>query len=148
MSERSKIFVDVSKARSPEHERQMREIVEEGVCPFCPEHLPKYHPIDSVEETEEWILTPNMHPYRNAARHLLLISRRHVEHVRELTPGEWQGLGMLVVKHTVDIQYGALAARFGDMGHTAASVAHLHFHLIQPAADIDPADKLRFKISN
>jgi diadenosine tetraphosphate (Ap4A) HIT family hydrolase len=148
MNERYKDFVDVSKARGMDHEQLMQRIIDDGVCPFCPENLAKYHALDPIDETDEWILTPNMHPYEQTDRHWLLISRRHIEHVRELNDNEWRGLGRLVVKHTVDMPYGALAARFGDTDHTAASVAHLHFHLMQPIADVDPENKVRFKISN
>lgn len=140
-------YVDTSKTRSDKHLTQMEKIVVDGICPFCPEGLDKYHSSPLVVETDYWIATPNMHPYQYTEQHLLLIARRHIEHIRDLSEAEWQDLGRLVIDQVVEMPYGVLAARFGDFTHTAASVAHLHFHIIQPQKNLSSDQEIRFKIS-
>ena len=140
-------YLDISKARTAEQKEQMVQIIAEGICPFCPEHLATYHSEPIISETPYWLVTPNQHPYEFTQEHLLLIARRHVEHIRELTKAEWQDLGKLATSLTSSMEFGGFGARFGDINRTAASVAHLHFHIIQPLDDLAPDQTVRFKIS-
>lgn len=141
------LFIDTSKARTPEQYEQFRKIELDGLCPFCSEHLEQYHEGPIVERGESWNVISNMVPYANTDTHLVLIPNRHVTKPDELTSDEWTQLGDLITSYTKDLPYGGVAFRFGDVSNTAASVAHLHVHILKPQSGLPPGEKVKFKIS-
>ena len=119
-------------ARREEQRAVMARIEADGVCPFCPEHMPKYHthPIEKVGQY--WYVTKNAWPYDNTAYHFLFITNEHITDSSELTPEAWVELHELqkwLVSAYV-IQNGTLLLRTGDMSKTGSSVFHLHAHFI------------------
>lgn len=137
VEERSNGFVELAHARLDEQRRVMEAIVAAGHCPFCDEHMPKYHTQPTLQENASWILTPNQWPYENTRVHLLTINKRHVERLQDLTDADWKDLGALLMwaQQRFDIPGGALGMRFGDLKFSGATVKHLHAQLIVPKED-------------
>jgi len=113
------------------------DIQKDGVCPFCPDQLKKYHKNPIIEETKYWIVTDNMYPYKNVKDHILFIYKKHIENIQEMSPEAWQELNKIFLK-SIDrsgIPGGTLFMRFGNTRFTGASVAHLHAHLVSSNPD-------------
>lgn len=142
-------FVNLDNARFDDQRDVMKSIERDEVCPFCPEHLHKYHKQPIVREGEHWKITPIQWPYEHTRAHLLAISAYHAESLNDLREGSFNELQ----EHFqwAEIEYriaaGGLAMRFGDVTKNGASVRHLHVHIIVPSDDKSPVDKIRFKIS-
>jgi ATP adenylyltransferase len=117
----------------------IKQIMRDGVCPFCPEHLAKYHQNPTLKEGRYWLLTKNMYPYIGAAHHYLLIHKKHIQGFDELTDAAWSELKEVTswVLKERKIKGGALLMRFGDTKHTGASVTHLHAQLVSGTGDKD-----------
>lgn len=116
------------------YKRIIDTIEKDGVCPFCPEHLLKYHKNPILEDGVYWLLTDNMYSYQGAKHQLLLIHKKHIESVLDLSEKAWGELFRLVRSETTKrgIRGGTLYIRFGDSSYTGASVAHLHANVISP----------------
>ena len=112
-------------------------IQKDGVCPFCPEQLKKYHKNPILEETKSWLVTNNMYPYKNAKHHILLIHKKHIENLAEMSQEAWVELNQIFLKaiERSKIPGGTMFIRFGDTRFTGASVSHLHAHLVSSDPD-------------
>src|SRR3989344_7470644 len=109
----------------------LEKIKKDGVCPFCPEHLLKYHKKPILLDGEFWIVTENMYPYKNTLFHFLFIHKRHIETVLDLSKDSWSELHLLhkwLIK-TRGILGGTIIFRFGNNDRTGSSVKHLHAQL-------------------
>jgi len=115
----------------------IKKIAEDGVCPFCPEHLAKYHK-NPIEEKGHWLVTDNMYPYKPAKSHQLFIHKAHITHISEFSEEAWVELLRIAKREAEErnIVGGTLMIRFGDTHFTGASVNHLHANLVQS----DPSD--------
>lgn len=144
-----KKHVNLDNARLNEQRQVMETIVQDDVCPFCPDSLKKYHKEPIIAEGKYWTITTNQWPYEHTDAHFLLIARQHVETVTDLAPGAFEELGQHIQALVRDnqLQYGGIAMRFGDIRYTGATVNHLHAHLLQAAKDIPADTKLKFKFS-
>ena len=120
-----------------EYKAVIESIQKDGVCPFCPEALTKYHKKPIIKEGKYWTLTENMYPYKGAKHHLLLIHRAHIEDMRMLSAEAWNELFDLVAEETKKRKMGGgtFLMRFGETAYTGASVAHLHAVVISPDVD-------------
>lgn len=141
-------FTDGDNARVDEQRAVMAKSEADGVCPFCPEHLEQYHKDPILLEGLYWIATPNSWPYEHTKHQILLISRSHVEHIKDLPEGAGEELIQMTRKlaEQFNTPGGAICMRFGDTLYSAGSVKHVHAQLIVPdieAADYEP---VRFKI--
>ena len=116
------------------YEDIIKKIQKDGVCPFCPAHLARYHKKPIIKIGRYWILTENMYPYQGAKHHLLLLHKKHIERFSEISPAAWKELRALIDFTTakLKIKGGAVIIRFGNTLYTGASVAHLHANLISP----------------
>lgn len=125
-------FMNIENAREPLQVSNMKRIAEDGVCPFCPEHLAKYHVPPIVNEGTYWLVTPNMYPYENTAHHFLFITKEHLTDSQKLSPEAWNELQTLSkwVIETYAISSGTLLMRSGNMNKTGATVLHLHAQFI------------------
>ena len=141
-------FVNLSNARRDDQRDIMRDIDEQGVCPFCPEHLTKFHKQPILRQGDHWLVTSNQWPYPYTSIHLLAISTYHAEKMADLQDGSFAELQQhaLWAEATYRIAAGGLAMRFGDIGGNAATVRHLHAHFIVPSPDRQPDEKVRFRI--
>ena len=116
----------------------IQHISEQGICPFCPNHLHAHHKEPILDEGEHWLATPNMYPYEGAAHHLLLIHREHIENVSEMTDEAWLEVRamMVALAKRLNIKGASLLMRYGETRFTGASVSHLHAQLV--AGDGNP----------
>jgi diadenosine tetraphosphate (Ap4A) HIT family hydrolase len=110
----------------------MERIVQDGVCPFCREHLETYHTKPIIAEDEHWVLTTNFAPYEGARHHFLLIAKQHCVGFWELSPPAVLSFFAMLNQARVAAAApgGALIMRWGDTEYTGASVAHLHAQLV------------------
>jgi len=127
----------------------MKEIIRDGVCPFCIENFDKYHKEPKIKETQYWILTKNDYPYEGAKIHLLLIHKKHLENLDKITPEASSDL-MKLVSWSIkkfNIRGGSLFLRFGNMDYNGSSVAHLHAHLISGKKRSNKTESLKVKLA-
>jgi ATP adenylyltransferase len=125
-------LLNIQNARNPLQVENMQKIATEGFCPFCPEHMEKYHTPPILRRGEHWYVTPNMYPYEHSIDHLLFITNRHLTNSSELNSEEWVELkGMIdwVMKER-GLPHGTLVMRSGDMSKTGSTVLHLHAQLV------------------
>lgn len=128
-----KKVVDPKYAKSGEYKEVINTIARWGKCPFCPNDF-RYHKNPILKESNGWLITKNSWPYQNSKHHLIIVAKRHMEDLGELTPDDFKTAKRLsdwAVKK-FKIKGGALTIRFGDTAYTGATVCHLHFHLIVP----------------
>jgi ATP adenylyltransferase len=125
-------FMNIKNARMPLQIKNMERIEADGVCPFCPEHLQKYHVPPIVREGEYWVVTSNMYPYENTAHHYLFITKEHLTNTKNLSEEAWAELRTLTnwLIETYKIESGTLLMRSGDMSKTGATVLHLHAQFV------------------
>lgn len=143
----TKKFVDPENTQSRptgEYAKVIDGIAKDGVCPFCPEHLAKYHK-NPIEKRKYWIVTDNMYPYKPSKHHRLIIHTEHVTHIDEVSPPAWHELMEIFLAESKNekIAGGSLIMRFGDTKFTGASVSHLHAHIVQSDPDDPVYDKAR-----
>ncbi len=124
--------MNIDNARDELQIQNMKRIEQDGVCPFCIEHLKKYHEPPILKTGAHWIVTRNMYPYDNTAHHFLLIALTHLTDSKELSQEAWAELQEHVqwLNEEYSIDCGTLIMRSGDMKKTGGSVAHLHAQLI------------------
>lgn len=148
INETNKKHLNLSHARTDEQFSLMEKISEDRVCPFCPEHLKKYHPKPIIKEGKWWIVTENMTPYEGTALSILLICKKHVTTISEITPETGKELLELSswISGHYKISSGALFMRFGDTDKTGATVAHLHAQLIAGNSSRNKGNPLRVKL--
>lgn len=135
-------FVNRDNAIRPGDDRYpdvIRSISQDGVCPFCPEHIDHYHGMPALVDGEHWLATENKYPYANAENHLIIIHRAHIETVEEISPDAWQELQVVVngLVRLRDLRGGGFLMRFGDTRFTGATVSHLHAQIIAGNGEAD-----------
>jgi len=141
---------NLSAARGDKHFQNMKELQESGICFMCPEHLRDYSNNRIEFETEHWIITPNAYPYKNTILHLLLIPKRHVKTMSDLSAKERLNFSEAIIevekRHKLDSY--SLGMRNGDFRYNGGSVEHLHAHIIVGERDPKKFEKVRFKVSS
>lgn len=127
-------FVNLQNAFRPNsvYKNVISKIKQYGVCPFCPNYLRQYHKNPIIKNAKFWMLTDNMYPYKGAKHHLLLIYKKHIETITDISAQAWSELLKLTQAETKKrrIGGGTFYLRFGDTTYTGASVTHLHANLI------------------
>lgn len=108
-----------------------------GTCVFCEQERDKYN----VFEENGIVLTINTFAYIDG--HLMIIPRRHIKSIKELTPEEWETVRklMYIAKKLIRKVHGIKGLQFiiRDGGIEAQSTVsdHLHIHCIPfDAADL------------
>lgn len=131
-------FVNLRNAKRASDKKKYSKVIEQikndGVCPFCPDQLLKYHKNPVIEENSSWIASKNMYPYKGAKHHIIFIHKKHITSINEIKPKAWtelQRIISLTIKK-LKIDGGTMFIRFGDTRYNGASVSHLHAHLISP----------------
>lgn len=146
----SKSGLNLDNARTPEQRALMEKIIQDGVCPFCADHLRTYHPKPILKETDYWFFTENMSPYIGTKHHYLFIYKpSHIESPAELSPeasADLMGLAQWAIKE-YGIEGGTIAMRFGAKKKYSNSVLHLHAHLIEPDVDTPGHPGIKFPVS-
>ena len=125
-------FLNFNNARDSLQIENMKKIAREGFCPFCPEHLQKYHKPPILKKGTHWTVTPNMYPYEHTRFHFLFITHEHITDSKDLSPDMWSELHELLqwVISEYKIDCGTLLMRSGDMNKTGATVLHLHAQFV------------------
>lgn len=125
-------FVELANARLKNQKTVMERIRKDGVCPFCPEHIRKYHKNPILKEGNFWLATANAFPYDGARMQLLFIYKKHATRLSETEKGAWPEL----IKHVLwaeskfKLRGSSLLLRSGETDFTGATVSHLHAHMI------------------
>jgi len=86
----------------------------------------------TVWENDDFLVTVNLYPYNPA--HLLIVPKRHITDIREMSPAEEKTFNILQRKFldVLDSLYQPSGYNIGyNMGMAAgASIHHLHLHMI------------------
>jgi diadenosine tetraphosphate (Ap4A) HIT family hydrolase len=130
-----KATVDVPNAAGAprgDYDKVLEKIVEEGHCPFCREHLFKYHTNPVLVEGSHWLVTRNFRPYKGSVHHFLVISLAHIERIEEMSKGAENELfdHYRWLCREYDLSGATIVFRSGDTDLTSATVSHLHFQVI------------------
>lgn len=141
-------LLDVENARVPKQKKQMEEILQKGICPFCPEHFKDNHEAPVFFENSYWFITKNDYPYDGAKTHLLIIHKAHIESLSELSMSSMISFHSALqwVNSNFDLPGGTLLMRFGDMSYTGATIAHLHAHIVTGEKKRENTESLKAKI--
>lgn len=143
-------FINPAAVRREDQRVVMEEIKKQGHCPFCREHLEKYHSAPIIKEGEYWILTKNQWPYEKVKHQFLAIHKEHVEHISEVTPEAGAELFAFFAATAKEYGFsgGGMAIRFGSSEHGSygSSVLHIHAHLIEPDLEaLEESEAWKFK---
>lgn len=115
-------------ARIPAQKAKMEELKKIGACPFCPKYLKPYHDNPIERMGKYWAVTKNDYPYKGTVLQYLLIHRKHIEHIEEITGPAFAELAghLKWLTKKYKLPAGSFALRFGDTDYTGATLAHLH----------------------
>lgn len=128
-------------ARKEEQIKVMKQIIADGVCPFCHDFVdkiePSYHPNPVLIENDSWIVTRNAWPYEKTKEHLIFVIKRHIMTPEEMAEKETLDLWDLIkkVKQELAITHSTLLMRSDSTGKTGATVQHLHAQLVVASGD-------------
>jgi diadenosine tetraphosphate (Ap4A) HIT family hydrolase len=144
-----KNLMNVGNARTDMQRKQMTEIAKKGICPFCRKHFEQNHAAPIIRETRHWILTRNDYPYDGVKTHLLLVHKKHVESVSQVSPAAMKDLGTILgwIEDRFKIRGGTLLLRFGDMKYTGATIAHLHAHVVSGVKESGKSEPVKKRIA-
>ncbi len=130
----------------------MDEIARQKHCPFCREHLSKYHKKPIIKSGKFWTLTENQWPYEKTKHHLLAIHNDHIEHIKDIDPEAGKELIELFQNESIkrNMPGGGIAIRFGNHPHIGCygnSILHLHAHIVEPDLEsLDQNEKWTFEL--
>lgn len=137
-------------SRSAEQTQKMLEIENLGICPFCPDWLEWYHDNPIMYESKHWVVTRNDNPYSGTVLDLLIISKHHCTHFRQMPEEAQAEFGQVVtwVENNCGYDFFGFGMRVGAIEKVAGSINHLHGHF--KVGDIEnPSHKpITFKMSN
>ena len=130
-------FENTATRPTSEYGNVISQIKKDGVCPFCPESLAKYHTNPILKEGKFWLLTDNLYPYEGTKYHELLIHKEHITTFGGISKEAWEELNDFINYFTREnnIPGGTFIMRFGDTRYTGASVSHLHANLVSPKGE-------------
>ncbi len=133
----AKEFIHIENSRQEYQKKVMLEIAANKHCPFCPEHLDKYHKNPILKKGKFWTLTDNQWPYDKVKHQLLAIYNTHIEHLNEMDNEAGAELIQMFKDESVkrNVLGGGIAIRFGsnpEHGTYGNSVFHIHAHMIEP----------------
>lgn len=134
-------FVNQDNARKENNYSEViNEIAEKKVCPFCPDQIHNFHKLP-IEEKNYWLVTQNMYAYKPTKFHYLLIHKKHIEAITEISDEAWAELKQII--SDTKVSGGTFMCRFGETKYTGATVTHLHAHIIQSDPDNPDYDKAK-----
>ena len=117
------------------YDQVLTEVAKRGKCVFC-DLKEKY----LIEKKDSVVLTVALFPYVDG--HLLIIPRRHIEHMRALNKKEREAVfdlvkrGKDILKDKLKVENVWFLLREGQGIKTGKSVKHLHFHLIPYSPEV------------
>lgn len=131
-------------ARNEKYKRKLTKHAEAKTCPFCSEDLD----MELLGFNADWKLIANENPLEHTAGHWLLIPKRHVESVTELTKFEWRSFQQMFAffHQMIGRPAGGVGYwRDGDKRLSGGTVQHLHFQYAVPDGDMIVEFKKRGK---
>lgn len=121
-------------ARVGEQIRRMKALKKAGVCYFCRKGSKiKVTTPKIIKEGKCWYITPNNFPYKGSVHHCLIVPKRHIRDLTEISKHEASELysEMIVwLKKHFKVKGYSIFTRSGDMNFTGATLDHLHFHFL------------------
>lgn len=147
----SKTGLNHSEARTEEQKALMQKIERDGVCPFCKEYFPAYHPKPILKETDYWFVTTNMSPYEGTRHHFLLVYKpEHITSPDQISGEAQRELFTHIssLNKEYKITGGAFFMRYGDTSYTGSSVEHLHAHVISGVKKSEDTEGIHVKLGN
>lgn len=143
-------FYCLDNYRTAEQLAEMRRLEAAGLCLFCPEGLSSRPDRPVLFRTQHWIALPNDFPYAGTRLHVLLVPGQHVGDVLDLDAAAqadfWAALGQ--VRERYGLTYYALGMRNGDCRYTAASIVHVHAHVMVGDPATEPEVPIRMRLSS
>jgi diadenosine tetraphosphate (Ap4A) HIT family hydrolase len=135
MTDTNRLF-EMTHTRVQAQKDRMEECASLGICPFCWEHLEKYHDAPVIRKGEFWAITANDHPYNGARHHYLAIFKDHINSLAYLCPAACHELFLFFHELALakDMRGSSILMRSGEMLYTGATVHHLHAHIISGAS--------------
>ncbi len=136
-----------SNSRTKEQLERMEIVEKLNVCPFCEEGLEKIHKLPIEKETINFFVTKNAFPYEGTSHHYLIIPKKHIREVLEISPKMWAEIGELFnwIVESIPMKFGGVFLRFGDLHRSAASLEHLHFQILSGTKSDKDKDKKSVK---
>lgn len=140
----------VGNARHADQAEQMRRLEEAGVCIFCPGHVDDPDDPHVVMTSPDWVVRHNAYPYASTKLHLLLVPRRHVRDLLDLTDAELAGFWRVgrELRERYDLAFYGLGARCGDCRYTGGTIEHVHVHLVVGDVERPEHSPVRLKLSS
>lgn len=137
----NKSGLNLNNARKEEQIKVMKQIIADGICPFCHDFVdkekPAYHSNPILVENDSWMVTRNAWPYEHTKEHLILVIKRHILTPEEMTNEEvldlWDAIRK--TKQKLEITHSTLLMRSDSTGMTGATVQHLHAQLVVSAGE-------------
>ncbi len=118
-------------ARDKEQSSRMMEAEKKNECFFCIDFT-TLGASGKLWENPFWFVKPNDYPYTGTKQHFLVVARRHVTSIGELSTNEKLSVFEAIewTKARFELDGFSLFVRSGNMRRTAATIDHLHFHII------------------
>lgn len=135
MTEEKPLF-EMAHTRVQAQRDRMEECARLGICPFCWEHLDKYHDAPVIKKGGWWAITENDHPYTGTRFHYLAIYKHHIFSIDQIeAAGAYELLRLFSwLCDKFGIQGATILFRTGNMKYTGATLGHLHAHIISGVA--------------
>lgn len=136
-------------SRSAEQTRRMDALEAAGTCLFCPGEIDRDGP-QVVLRDPDWLVRHNDFPYAGTRLHLLVVPRRHVTDLLDLTDDELAGFWRVgrVLRDRFELDFYGLGARCGDCRFTGGTIAHVHVHLVVGEVEGPDHGPVRLKLSS
>lgn len=141
-------FVNFKNTRSKNQVLRMEKSFKNKMCIFCKEGLKKIHKLPILKVNDSFSVTNNAFPYEGARKQILIIPKRHISNVTELSKKEWEDLKNIIdwVIKKEKIKGGGLFLRFGDNKYNGGTLEHLHFQIIVGDSDDTEKEEKREKL--
>lgn len=126
------IKMNFGNARDPEQLKRMRYLAKNKSCHFCKEAFLKTHTAPVIYNGKYWFVTGNDFPYKGSKYHYLIVSKKHITNLGEITPKSQIELFKTInwLKKILKTKGESVFVRSGDMNYTGATLDHLHFHFL------------------
>lgn len=126
-------------ARNKHQQTIIQDFLERGEDPFDRDNILKIHDGNGnynqiVTENLHWYAIKNLWPLPHSENHLVIICKRAVATISELTPPEASTLLEIQTEliKKFSISGGAFCMRFGDPIISGTTCTRLHGHIIKP----------------
>lgn len=121
-------------ARNHEQREIIEKFLKEKKDPFDRNNILKIPGNKIVAENKFWYVLKNKWPYLGSKHHFVIICKRNIKKISEMTDVENTSLFRIQKKmlHEKNIHSGAWCMRFGDPKISGTTVTRLHGHIIMP----------------